>query len=333
MVLLCVVWLTNRQTRAINSPIRASQSSTQLSPSSRVQGVSQMPGGPYEAADPRWAEVHRLDETDKGWEWKMPISFYGKVVDERMQPIEGASIHFQWTDTSSKGTSEIEQRSDPRGLFSLQNVRGKFLEVRVSKKGYYISSQNSTGFEYAAFWDRNYYEPNPDDPVVFRLRKESAFREPLIVRQTLYGIKADGTPHYIDLKTGKKVVDQPRGDVEIDFVRGEDNQMHRYDWSIIIKGVNGAELVESTDEFMFQAPEAGYQTSLEFGQPGNDPHWEAQMQKKLFVRRRDGTLYARLEVDIMPRYNRDAAVNIQAYINPHGSRNLEYDPAKRINSY
>ncbi len=62
----------------------------------------QLPGGPYEPSDPRWAEVRAKDVTDKQWEWRMPINFYGKVVDEGDQPVSGANIKFSWTDWSTK---------------------------------------------------------------------------------------------------------------------------------------------------------------------------------------------------------------------------------------
>src|SRR6266404_3714259 len=85
------------------------------------------------------AEVRRRDAEDSTWEWKIPISFYGKAIDERGQPMPGADVHFQWTTLSGKGTSEADTKSDDKGLFSLNNVQGKRLLVRVTKPGYYSS--------------------------------------------------------------------------------------------------------------------------------------------------------------------------------------------------
>ena len=51
----------------------------------------QSPGGPYEPSDPRWKEVRAKDLVDHAWEWRMPINFYGRVVDENEQPVSGAS--------------------------------------------------------------------------------------------------------------------------------------------------------------------------------------------------------------------------------------------------
>ena len=46
----------------------------------------QMPGGPYEPSDPRWAEVHAKDQIDKGWEWKMPINFSARSSIRTISP-------------------------------------------------------------------------------------------------------------------------------------------------------------------------------------------------------------------------------------------------------
>src|SRR5438552_3803898 len=52
--------------------------------------AKQMPGGPYEHNDPRWAERRRMREIDPKYEWKTPISFYGKVIDDNGAPISDA---------------------------------------------------------------------------------------------------------------------------------------------------------------------------------------------------------------------------------------------------
>src|SRR5207249_361195 len=70
------------------------------------------------------AEVTRRDRSDPRWEWKVPIQFYGKVVDENLSPVRDAKVHFQWTDLSH-GTSESDSVSDGQGNFSLAEVQGE----------------------------------------------------------------------------------------------------------------------------------------------------------------------------------------------------------------
>src|SRR6266536_734801 len=47
------------------------------------------------------AEVSRRDRSDPKWEWKVPIEFYGRVVNGELSPVPDAKIHFQWTDLSA----------------------------------------------------------------------------------------------------------------------------------------------------------------------------------------------------------------------------------------
>lgn len=56
----------------------------------------------------KWAWWRAMSEKDRFFEYKMPISFYGQVVDESGAPIAGATIRFTWTDLSNEGTSKRE---------------------------------------------------------------------------------------------------------------------------------------------------------------------------------------------------------------------------------
>src|SRR5437867_9212863 len=66
---------------------------------------------------------------DPAFEWKHPINFWGRVLDEANGPVQGAAIRFEWNDTSSKGTSRETVLSDEDGNFTLLNKKGKGLTV------------------------------------------------------------------------------------------------------------------------------------------------------------------------------------------------------------
>ena len=141
---------------------------------------------------------------DPQYDWKQPIDFYGRVVDENNVPVANASVHFEWNDISEKGTSDATATSDSNGYFSLVDRRGKRLYVDVGKEGYYSSgdARNAT-FEYANPAD-GLFTPNPNNPVVFHLRKKGVGAD-LITSE--YGVKPyfgvtiplDGTPVQVDL--------------------------------------------------------------------------------------------------------------------------------------
>ena len=66
---------------------------------------------------------------DPQYDWKQPINFYGKVVDENNQPVEGASADFSWTDLSPNGTSKTTQRAiqTPIGLLVQPGLINRWL--------------------------------------------------------------------------------------------------------------------------------------------------------------------------------------------------------------
>ncbi len=266
-------------------------------------------------------------ENPENW-WKFPISFYGKVVDENNQPLADAEVVFIVNDESSEGTTEYHKKSDGEGLFALTGVKGKGTAVDVSKKGYYRTKSANSYFHYAGIED-TFFIPDPNNPVVFQLRKKGEAAE-LVHREKLFTFSIDGTKYCLDLLTGKKVVEpNAQSDFAVSFVRSNKIIDHKFDWEVVFESANGG-FIESNEEFMLEAPETGYQQSLHFGYLASDPNWKRDMERKFFLQSRGGKFYARLEVLIKPKYNEEAAIYLTYYLNPDGSRNLEYDKSKEI---
>jgi hypothetical protein len=260
-------------------------------------------------------------QADPQYDWKQPINFYGKVVDETNQPVANASIHFVWNDLSQKGTSETNAQSDADGLFSFTGQQGKRLFVDVAKDGYYSSRQNPLAFEYANPAD-GLFTPDADKPVIFHLRKKGQ-AEQLIHGLKLFGSRVDGTLSYVDLTTAKNGRTPP-GDLTVQCTRSEPNAEKKFDWTFTLGASDGG-LIESTNEFDFIAPEGGYQSSYQITHRASDPDWTGQEKRKFFVKSMGGQHYARIEITIMPDYNQNAAYDVEWFLNPSGSRNLEYD--------
>ena len=42
-----------------------------------------------------WEWWKQMKKRDPKFEWKMPVNFYGKVVDQASQPVERANVRFQ----------------------------------------------------------------------------------------------------------------------------------------------------------------------------------------------------------------------------------------------
>jgi len=299
-------------------------SGANATPALSVSSVSvQKPGGPYESHDPRWEQWNEMSKRDPSFQWKMPIEFYGKVVDEKEQPIEGAKFDIVGTDASPTGNFYRTLISDANGMVSLNGLRGKQFGVLVSKDGYYTPQNNRRSFEYAAFFNPDYYEPDANNPVVFHLRKKGN-AQPLICRRELRGFLPDGHPSYIDLVTGQKSRGPTEtGDLEITIFRSP-AAVKPFDWSVKLAAVGpGSGIVESTDQLMLEAPDQGYQQSIEYNQSANDPNWQMETATRFYIRSRNGQVYASVEATIMPEYQQSAAIDWQYCVNDTGSRNLE----------
>ena len=280
--------------------------------------------------DPRWKIVNEREKLDRGWRGKIEIEFYGKVIDEKNQPVEGALIRFSIGDLSAAGTTQSERRSDAQGFVSLTGALGRGMSAIAEKTGYYNSRLNRANFEYAQFSDEYFYQPDAANPVVFHLLKKGQ-AEPLVYRQTLYGLKIDGTPQFLDLRSGKKTTGgDPRGDLALSLSRRTAADPNKFDWTLTLSAVGAAGLLESKEEFMFLAPETKYEQSISIQQKAGSSDYESQTRRNYYVRLADGRTFARINTDIRPSYNDGGAIDVVLFLNPSGSRNLEFDPTMTV---
>ncbi|MCU0786680.1 MAG: carboxypeptidase-like regulatory domain-containing protein [Verrucomicrobia bacterium] len=264
-------------------------------------------------------------------EWRTPIEFYGKVVDENDQPVERAQILFGTTDLSHSGTSDYPAESDARGSFTISDIQGKLLTVKVSKEGYYASKQNIDSFYYAG-QDQNFV-PDAANPVIFRLRKKGE-AEPLI-HIPQFGLRtmrdflltADGIPVEISLTDGK-TRPEGQGDIRVEYwAEPPQPGSRKFSWKCRIS-VPGGGLQPITEEFPFQAPDTGYIGAEEHEADPESGGWNDQIEKNVFVKLRDGR-YARIRFLVLA-VAKQPFFRMESYLNPSGSRNLEYDPNLRL---
>lgn len=268
--------------------------------------------------------VARIRE-DPHWEWKRPIQFYGKVVDETSTAVAGATATFSWSNAQGEA-HEATAVTDREGLFSLTGVQGKRLQVRVSRVGYYNSTSNRISFEYADTSESIFYQPDPKDPVVFNLKRRGN-ADPLVVVKKAFRIPRDGTPVFIDLTRGKE---SPAADSHLQVrcwtLEKDAADSNRYDWRCQVS-VPGGELLESAGEFAFVAPSEGYVAMLEINMPkAMEQGWTAHVEKRLFLRSRTG-IYARVNFKMIAAG--DHFFRIESFLNPTGSPNLEFDPERQ----
>ena len=286
----------------------------------------QSPGGPYEPSDPRWKEVRAKDLVDHAWEWRMPINFYGRVVDENEQPVSGASVVAQWSDLSKKGATNETCLTDGQGFFSITGKTGRGITIRVSKDGYYTPKRQQISFDYAAFWEADYHVPDPNNPVLFHIRKKNQ-GEALRNGEVRPTMPADGTPVRFDLLNGGKP--SPDGQLEIAAITNTEKYPPRiFNWRATIL-VPGGGLIEHNAEFPFEAPEDGYQPSVGFDMPTNAPDWKPLIEKSYFIEFGSPPRYGRIQVQINGGSQK---ASVRYWVNPSGSRNLEANSNEQVSS-
>ena len=104
-----------------------------------------------------------------------------------------------------------------------------------------------------------------------------------------------------------------------------------YPWSFIIDPIDGG-ILETNDPFLYRAPDSGYEPGYEVIMDPAASKWKDQVKRQFYVKSRGGKVYASVEVTVFPNYDGQMGrFRVNYLANPAGSRNLEYDPAKKIN--
>jgi hypothetical protein len=288
--------------------------------------------------DPRWKDYHAKRKVDPLAEWRTPIEFFGKVIDERRQPVSGAEIQFEWVGTSEKnggdGVGHRTITSDSNGMFVINGIEGKRLVINVRKEGYYSKrSWNDGAFEYGGFWHKEFIEPNRNEPVLFQLVKRPVAEPTLRVMQRslpkppVWETRIDFLAQPAESPTG--------GDILLKLTRPSNpGYQNPFDWQLKIEGVSGAEISLSQDEFMLRAPEEGYQKAI--AKKYKQVRGNSIATVKFYVRNKSRKLYAAVSVEVTPYYPNHATKEdtacfiVMATVNPNDSLNVEYDPEKDI---
>jgi len=258
-----------------------------------------------------------------------PITFYGKVIDQNGDPVPDATVNYSALDKFNASGSQYQGKSDANGNFSISGIVGAALSVGVRKKGYYmIDGKSASAFAYGVGPDSTRREPpTKDNPAILVLQK-MGIAEPLIhISSRTYRIARNGTPLEVDLTTGQK---SAQGSLRVEAWTEDQakNAKQHYNWRCRISVPNGG-LVERQDQFDFEAPADGYKPSDEIVMLKTAGKWQPQAQREYFVKFEDGR-YARIQLKMIAQGNH--FFRLESYLNPSGSRNLEFDPNKTVKS-
>ncbi len=255
-----------------------------------------------------------------------PISFYGKVVDDKDASVADAEVKVSFADSVWTGNTKRTVSTDANGLFHV-NGHGLGIVVTVTKQGYYRIKESSGQFGYVRSAGAVDPHPEPNSPAIFVLRKMGQ-TESLIKFESDFRVSSTGAPVPVDLVTGRTANGNQSLVIEAWISPGPQNPNSNqpYDWHCRVS-VPGGGIIEREGDFNFEAPETGYRLADEINAPASlGSKWRSQIAKRYFIKLASGN-YARIEFTITAGGER--FFTIQSYLNPKpGSRNLEADPNK-----
>ena len=273
-----------------------------------------------------WLE--RIQQDNKA-DWKTPIVFYGRIVDERGTAVPNARIQFEWTDLSSKGSSHADAVADNNGSFVFRDVQGKRLEVSVSKDGYYASyGMSKRSFEFSNPGEEIYYEPDSNNPIVFRLHKKGV-GEKMITKSVKIALPGDGSGASVDLDTGHVLAASGTLRVQTWKPSPPKPMSPHYDWKAALRISSGG-FADAPEKFAFEAPKNGYKESIELVMPADAATWNVGIEKDLYFLYGNPPKYGLLHFQT---YANSQYVFITYVVNPSGSRNLESSESQTISSH
>jgi hypothetical protein len=275
----------------------------------------------------QWEWWDAMNKADPDFQWKMPIAFYGRVVDQYGQPVTGAEVELNWTTVT--GPIPDPKKSiftGPNGQFAVTGIQGKGITISVSKGGYNRTPDWIQSFECAAFFNDNFYVPDPNNPVLFHLRK-ILDAEPMYLFKTHNEFSPGSPPLTLDVASGKMKMP---GDFSFLVQIGVKGKEDWFDYSISVEALNGAGLMVTTEENPNQAPDNGYQTTFAVQQNATDTNYSPNLSFHFYAKTREGK-YGVVYVEMtVPRLGPINFYTVVRY-NPSGSKNLEFDYRKQIN--
>ena len=289
------------------------------------------------------------------------ISFYGKLVDQNGNQIPNVKIKcstmYVFIPPFGLDDKYSTVRTDNRGCFKFRG-RGMNMSVDIPRDypGYeFIYDDNPRiGSGYAPPSRlRSGYGKNQEilvaskaNPLVFTLRKKGMpayilgnkgrgnqrILEDVLddINTSLYlvapWIDSDGLPgNFPGEEESKYGQVKPSGNKDLLIEGTLSTDETQFDWQISPIPPNSGIIL--SDELLYEAPETGYQSAIQLSVPINT----IELKKYLYIKLDDGKFYGRLDsefsVDSLDGNSSEVMILIGSWINPDGSRNLEYDYA------
>jgi alpha-tubulin suppressor-like RCC1 family protein len=245
--------------------------------------------------------------------------FYGKVMDQHGKPVVGAIVTATVTRESSGG-GPAKTQTDAHGLFQFTGLRGRSMNIALEKQGFQIEGHG------LGLRNVNGPETSPTNRAIYTMWKLKG-PEPMIHDGQNYRFKPDNRVYTIDL-VSKRMVESTNeaGDLYVQFQRPEQIKgREHYEWSFAMTAINGGFIRVTNDDYLNLAPANGYQPDFSIKIIPSDPQWRDYDEETFYIKSRKGHVYGHIHLKIYPESRSGSSLEIESYINPSGSRNLEFN--------
>jgi alpha-tubulin suppressor-like RCC1 family protein len=250
--------------------------------------------------------------------------FYGKIIDQYGQPVAGADVALNINLDFGRGGSQKTQ-TDADGLFQFTGIRGRSLNIVPEKKGFQIEG-HGLGLKGV-----NGPETSLSNREVYTMWKLKG-PEPMIHDRKFYQVKSDDRIYTIDLLS-KTIVEGTNGmgDLYVQFQRpAQIKPRENFEWSFTMTAISGGMIEVTNDDYLNEAPASGYQPQYKLNLTPANPKWRGwNGEATFYLKSRGGKVYGHFHLRIDPVYRDGSSLEIESYVNPSGSRNLEFDPSKQ----
>lgn len=276
-----------------------------------------------------------------------PINFYGRALDQFGDPVDAAEVQgsVMYNTGARSGVTRAHTITDAQGYFQFTDLMGQDLGIGIKKERYeYHPEYSSFSFSYFEA-DHKRHEPDPKNPVVFGLWKKQG-AEPLIHYDRVWRFPLTANPVKINLRSGKMDDEDPDIVVSVSRTPLQMRYGQRgFSWAAIVEVVDGGLIRVGSVDYYNVAPEWGYQSRFEHVQEAEDSHeaqlgrlkwtWSESMADHFYISSHQGRHFAHINLRIRPNSDHqegdnEALVEAEVWLNPNGSRNLEFDPNQVI---
>lgn len=270
--------------------------------------------------------------------YSTPIEFYGKVVNQHGDPVEGAVVKISPFESfvGEDVQTRIVLESDHEGRFSAKDLKGKSLSVNVTKDGYMTrpplgpDKPFSHGlFEFGSDSKKGSRYKDPNHPTIFTLHEIGPLEPMVYVKSKRWKLPVDGSPVQIALDS-----DDGKGSHRIEFrfrsgwnqlPKDNDINKKRFDWTFEAK-IPGGGFRANPSEYQLEAPEGGYEEAIKIEYSADMPieEWKKVGYGRYFVKFPDGS-FGRIRFSIDGSSDR-MPLSMASWLNlKPGSRNLASD--------